>query len=49
MTERHTIPPVHESENLRAIFLREASGDEKEIEFSKMEKNAKLPADAFKP
>lgn len=34
---------------LRAIFLREASGDEKEIEFSKMEKNAKLPADAFKP
>jgi outer membrane lipoprotein carrier protein len=32
---------------LRSIILREPSGDEKQIDFSKMEKNAKLPADAF--
>ena len=34
---------------LRGILLRESSGDEKELSFSKMQRNAKLPADAFKP
>jgi outer membrane lipoprotein carrier protein len=34
---------------LRGILLKEASGDEKEIVFDRLERNAKLPADAFKP
>jgi outer membrane lipoprotein-sorting protein len=34
---------------LHAILLREASGDEKEITFTKMVANPKLPAGAFKP
>ena len=34
---------------LRTILLREASGDEKEIRFTKLARNAKLPDDAFKP
>ena len=34
---------------LRAIALREASGDEKEIAFTRMEKNVALPAAAFTP
>lgn len=34
---------------LRSILLREASGDEKEITFSRMDKNGKLPAGAFTP
>jgi outer membrane lipoprotein-sorting protein len=34
---------------LRAILLRERGGDEKEITFTKMERNAKLPSGAFSP
>jgi outer membrane lipoprotein-sorting protein len=34
---------------LRGILLSEAGGDEKEITFTKMEKNPTLPRDAFKP
>jgi outer membrane lipoprotein-sorting protein len=34
---------------LRSITLAEASGDQKSIAFTKMARNAKLPADAFKP
>jgi outer membrane lipoprotein-sorting protein len=34
---------------LRAIRLRERSGDEKEIAFTRMQRNPKLPADAFAP
>lgn len=34
---------------LRAILLKEASGDEKEIRFTKLVRDAKLPDDAFKP
>ncbi len=33
---------------LRSILLQEAGGDEKEITFSKMERNVALPKDAFK-
>jgi outer membrane lipoprotein-sorting protein len=34
---------------LRAILLGEPSGDEKEIAFVKMERDARLPKEAFKP
>lgn len=34
---------------LRTIILREPGGDEKEIEFTKMERNVKLPPTAFVP
>lgn len=34
---------------LRSILLREANGDDKEITFTKMEKNVSLPASAFVP
>jgi len=34
---------------LRSILLREASGDEKEIVFARMDKNGRLPAAAFTP
>ena len=34
---------------LRGILMREVSGDEKEITFSRMERNAKLPGGAFTP
>jgi outer membrane lipoprotein-sorting protein len=33
---------------LRSILLREVSGDEKEITFTKMERDVKLPPDEFK-
>ncbi|MDB4968694.1 MAG: outer rane lipoprotein carrier protein LolA [Myxococcales bacterium] len=33
---------------MKAIVLVEKNGDEKEIDFSKLARNAKLPADAFK-
>lgn len=32
---------------LRTILLREVSGDEKEIAFTRLERNARLPPDAF--
>ena len=34
--------------SLRRILLREPSGDEKEVEFVKLTRNAKLPKDAFR-
>jgi outer membrane lipoprotein-sorting protein len=34
---------------LRSIKLVEPSGDEKEIRFTKVERNAKLPASTFTP
>ena len=34
---------------LRAILLREPSGDEKQIDFGKLAPNGKLPKDAFTP
>ncbi len=33
---------------LHSILLTEKSGDEKEITFQRLERNAKLPADAFR-
>ncbi len=34
---------------IRSLLLHEQGGDEKEIVFSRLDKNAKLPADAFTP
>ena len=33
---------------MRSILLVEKNGDEKEIDFAKLQRNVKLPADAFK-
>ena len=33
---------------MKSILLVEKNGDEKEIDFSKLQRNAKLPPDAFK-